>query len=165
MFSLQVNEKDVIREIFFSLLLNKCNHTPAIPDSKVITTAKRNGTAIPTIGNSVYKETKYSTIRNHNGYPLSGIPGLGQKQLPTLAATTKSQVIQRSAFQAKPKGMGILYASEKRALLPETTFFPQRQSGLNLPALLSASSGILSKSRTYLSVARANARCRSSTES
>lgn len=27
MFSLQVNEKDVIREIFFSLLLNKCNHT------------------------------------------------------------------------------------------------------------------------------------------
>ena len=44
----------------FSLPLNKCNHTPAIPDSKVITTAKRNGTAIPTIGNSVYKGKRRS---------------------------------------------------------------------------------------------------------
>ena len=68
MFSLQVNEKDVIREIFFSLLLNKCNHTPAIPDSKVITTAKRNGTAIPTIGNSVYKGKRRSAgyFRHNN---------------------------------------------------------------------------------------------------
>ena len=55
MFSVQVSEKDGIQENIFSLLLDKRNHTPTIPNSKVITTAKRNGMAIPTIGNSTHK--------------------------------------------------------------------------------------------------------------
>ena len=60
--------KKTLFEKVFSLLLNKCNHTPAIPDSKVITTAKRNGTAIPTIGNSVYigKRRSAGYFRHNN---------------------------------------------------------------------------------------------------
>ena len=55
MFSVQVNEKDGIQENIFLLLLNKRSHTPATPYSKVIITAKKNGIATPTIGNSAYK--------------------------------------------------------------------------------------------------------------
>ncbi len=60
MFSLQVNEKDDIQENIFSLLLNEHHHTPASPDSKVMTTAKKNGIAIPTIGTSAYKGKRRS---------------------------------------------------------------------------------------------------------